>query len=150
MREKREQPLTAKQTDKFARFRQVAKKEPTAISDALIQITAAFSSMVESSEALTENLDLTPMPREASIKEKVAARKKFAVRLNKFADEAPEKVEEAVNEIYNAVDEVALALENLASNLGFELSEVQEEPVGIEETTEVEAPVIEECSMPPI
>lgn len=134
MREKREVSLTTRQkkatpVEKFARFRQVASEDPSALSDALVELSAAFSSMAEASEALIENLDLSPTPKEASIREKVAARKKFATNLKKLAEESPEKVEEAVNEIYNAVDEVALALENLAGNLGFQLGEIEDEVV---------------------
>ncbi len=132
MREKRELEtpvVAAEQPVKFARFKQIANEDPAALSDALCELSEAFSSMADGSEALIENLDLTPTPKEASIREKVAARKKFATMLKKLAEEAPEKVEEALNEIYNAVDEVALAIENLSSNLGFSLGETSEEPV---------------------
>jgi hypothetical protein len=137
MREKRnisEAPLTQKKakTDKYARFRQLANEDPAAMSEALVELSKAFSSLAEASEALVENLDLAPIPVEASVKEKIASRTRFASALKRTANENPEAVEAAVNEIYNAVDEVAAALENLAGNLGFELSETEEEVPGEE------------------
>ena len=139
MREKREITTpVAEQPIKFAQFKQIANEDPSASSDALCELSEAFSSMAEASEALIENLDLSPTPKEASLREKVAARKKFATMLKKLANENPERVEEALNEIYNAVDEVALAIENLSSNLGFTLGEVSEEPVDNGEVVEFE------------
>jgi DNA-directed RNA polymerase subunit F len=132
MREKRDITPVSSQ-EKFARFKQVANDDPGALQEALVQLAEAFSSMADSAEALVENLDLAPVPKEATIKEKVAARKKFATHLKKLANESPEAVEEAVNEIYNAVDEVAAAIETLAQNLGFNLSEIPEEEVVIDE-----------------
>lgn len=125
-----------KVTAKYATLRHVAEEEPQALSEALIELSQAFSTLAEASEALVENLDLSPAPEEGSIKEKVAARKKFASALKKFAEEAPEKVEDAVKELYSSLDEIAAAMENLASNLGIDLnSEVPEEVnMEVEET----------------
>lgn len=127
-------PLTEKRAtaSKFATFRQIANEDPGALGEALTELTSAFQSLAEASEALVENLDLTPVPKEGPIKDKVAARNKFAKALKRIAGEDPERVEEAMNEIYTAVDEVALAIENLAENLGFELGGPDE----VEETLE--------------
>jgi hypothetical protein len=118
-------------TDKYATFRHLAEEEAPAISEALVELSQAFATLAEASEALVENLDLAPIPEEGSIKDKVASRKKFASTLKKLAEEAPDKVEEAVKELYSSLDEIASAMENLASNLGIDLvseeSELDEE-----------------------
>lgn len=123
-----EEPMS-KNTSKYAQFQHIAAEEPAALSEALVELSQAFSTLAEASEALVENLDLTPVAPDAPVKEKTAARKKFARMLKKLASDNPEAVEEAVNEIYNAVDEVAAAIENLADNMGFDLHEIHEEPV---------------------
>lgn len=133
-------PLTEKKAalNKFATFRQIANENPGALGEALTELTAAFHSLADASEALVENLDLTPVPNEGSVKEKTAAKNKFAKALKRIAGEDPERVEEAMNEIYNAVDEVAFAIENLAENLGFELGGTDEVDEFVEEAPEDE------------
>ena len=135
-----EATLTEKKAtlNRFATFNQIANEDPGAMGEALSELTAAFHSLAEASEALVENLDLTPVPKEGSIKDKVAAKKKFAAALKRIAGDDPERVEEAMNEIYNAVDEVAFAIENLAENLGFELGGTEEVDEFVEDTPEGE------------
>lgn len=129
-------------TAKYATLRHVAEEEPQALSEALVELSQAFSTLAEASEALVENLDLSPVAEEGSIKEKVAAKKKFASALKKFAEDAPEKVEDAVKELYSSLDEIAAAMENLAANLGIDLAseEVEEIPEGGIEEEVVETP----------
>ncbi len=119
--------LKSRRPVKYAQFKRLATEDPASLSEALVELSSAFGTLAEASEALVENLDLTPVAPDAPAKEKTAAKSKFARMLKKMASDNPEAVEEAVNEIYNAVDEVAAAIENLAENLGFELHEVQEE-----------------------
>ena len=131
--------------DKYATFRHLAEEEAPAISEALVELSQAFATLAEASEALVENLDLAPISEEGSIKEKVASRKKFASTLKKLAEEAPDKVEDAVKELYSSLDEIAAAMENLASNLGIDLvgeesdldSEVHDELSDTHDTEEV-------------
>jgi len=127
-----------KVSSKYAALRLVAEQEPQALSEALVELSQAFSTLAEASEALVENLDLAPVPEEGTIKEKVASKKKFASALRKFAEDAPEKVEEAVKELYSSLDEIASAMENLAANLGIDLAteeEVFDDASEVEEET---------------
>jgi hypothetical protein len=130
-----------KVTAKYATLRHVAEEEPQALSEALVELSQAFSTLAEASEALVENLDLSPVAEEGSIKEKVAAKKKFASALKKFAEDAPDKVEGAVKELYSSLDEIAAAMENLAANLGIDIaSEEGEDTVELEGDFEGEVP----------
>ena len=113
--------------DKYATFRHVAEEEPQALSEALVELSDAFSTLAEASEALVENLDLAPVNEEGSLKEKVASRKKFASALRRLAADQPEAVEDAVKELYSSLDEIAAAMENLASNLGIDLVDEESE-----------------------
>lgn len=111
---------------KYAALKRAAEEAPKDISAALMELSQAMSTLAEASEALVENLDLTPVPEDGTIKEKVASRKKFAATLRRMASEQPEVVESAVKELYSSLDEIASAMENLAGNLGIDLEEPTE------------------------
>ena len=122
--------------NKYATLQRIANEEPQELGHALNEITAAFASLKEASEALTENLNLTASSDDASLSEKVASRKKYAAALRRIAGENPEAVEEAVQELYHSLDEIAEAVENLASNLdiylGVESDEGEDDLVDFE------------------
>jgi hypothetical protein len=134
-----ERDMPERGNEKYATFRQVAAETPADMSDALIEITGAFRTLAECGENMVENLDLSPITHEASVRDKIASRRKFASRLKKLAEEDPAKVEGALMELYTSVDEIAAAIENLAGNLGFELPEV-----GGEVEQHVEEPLLHE------
>ena len=118
-----------KVTAKYATLCRIAMEEPKELGHALKELTAAFTSLAEASEAFTENLDLKTAGEDAPISEKVASRKKYASSLRRIASENPEAVEEAVQELYHSLDEIAEAIENLASNLDIDLGVEDEEMI---------------------
>jgi hypothetical protein len=108
--------------DKYARLKQVAADEPQAAGEGLEQLAGALGELAQGLEALRENLDLVDAPAEAPLKDRIAARRAFAVNFRQTADENPELLEGALKEVYQSVDEVAVALENYAENLGVDLT----------------------------
>ena len=138
----------------WEKFKRIAAEEPHEVDSALSEVAEALGTMADSLTNLRENLDLIEAPKSASIRVRIATKKKYASRLRKMAEEAPEVVADAIAEVYHSLDDVAGALESLSENLGIDLNLSPAEEAfaeeGIEESEgeipeeEFEAPEIEE------
>jgi hypothetical protein len=126
--------------DRFARLRRIAADEPQEVELALTEFGDCVSAFADSFSELKGNLDLVSPDKTASLKEKSAAKSKYASAFRRLAEEQPEEVAAAFQEAYSDLDEMTAAFENLAENLGIDLSApVEDEDVaGTEEAADVE------------
>lgn len=108
---------------KYAKMRQVADGDAGSVEKDLQQLADSCSAQAEAFENLKENLDLISAPKEASLRVRVAAARKYAAAFKRIAEEAPEQLAAAVCEAYHSLDEQAGALENLANTLGIDLQQ---------------------------
>lgn len=142
---------------KYARVKHVAAEEPQAAGEGLEQLGEAFGQLADDVQALRENLDLVDASPEAPLKDRIAARRAFAVSFRQVAEENPEMLADALRQVYQGLDETAVALENYAENMGVDLAAPEmanpfEEEFGspeapapeLEEHAEVEEKVEEE------
>src|SRR5271157_3779373 len=108
----------------FGRMKAVAVREPKKVAEALGELAYNTSLVAASFASLQKNLDLTStLPKNASLRVRMAARRKFAAEFRRVADKNPEVLADAIAELYKSMDEIVAGLENLASNLGVELPE---------------------------
>jgi hypothetical protein len=106
---------------KFAKLRRVAAEEPEVLQKALMTVADAFREIPDSLEAFSENLDLVRPGKTASIRERVAARNRYAAAFRQIAEEQPERIAEALNDLYAEVNDAVDALEDVSDQLGIEL-----------------------------
>ena len=121
LREKIAAMTEAKKARIFGRLRQVAENEPKKAGDSLGELAHSLGVMATSMSNFRENLDLSDVPKTASLRARMAAKKKYASEFRRIAMESPEQLADALVEFYNSLDEVASGVENLASNLGIDL-----------------------------
>jgi hypothetical protein len=148
---------TASQTlrrasQKFARLRRIATEEPQELGVAIEQLGDSLTTLADNLTGLRENLDLVaePLPKDATVRQKLASRAKFAKALRRLAEENPEQLADALNEFYLGLEEVVNDTEALADNLNIDLvvpesdSDVLSSDVDAQDTdqTENEAPVL--------
>jgi len=126
LREKVAEMAKERRAREYGRMREVAAKEPKKVADAIGELSQSLQVMGSSLSYLRENLDLA-VPRSASLRERIASRKKYAAEFRRLAEEDPEKIAGAIVELYRSLDEIAAGVENLASNLGVELPEPGED-----------------------
>ena len=127
LREKLAALAESKKASQYGRLREVAKKAPGKVSEALGELVRSASTLSASFATLKENLDLNEAPRAASLKARVAARKKYAVEFRRIAEANPEQLADSVIELYRSLDEIVSGVENFAANLGVELPGPEEE-----------------------
>ena len=113
---------TKKANDRWARLRHVAVEEPKEADAALAEVADALGTMADALSNLRENMDLVSPPKNASLRIRIAAARKYATRFRIMAEEAPEVVADAISQVYHSLDDVAGAMENLAESMGIELS----------------------------
>jgi len=70
---------------KFASLRRIAETEPQEVAQALGDLGDSFTRMASQLAALKDNLDLAEAPKEASIRQKVAHRNRYASTLRRLA-----------------------------------------------------------------
>ncbi len=127
LREKLAALAESKKASQFGRLREVAKVAPAKVGEALGELARSASILSSSLATLKENLDLNEAPRAASLKARVAARKKYAVEFRRIAEANPEQLADSVIELYRSIDEIVTGLENFAANMGIELPGPEEE-----------------------
>ena len=127
LREKLAVLVESKKASQYGRLREVAKKAPGKVGEALGELAHSAGIMATSFAALKENLDLNEPPRAASLRARVAARKKYAVEFRRIAEASPEQLADSVIELYRSLDEIVSGIENFATNLGIELPGPEEE-----------------------
>jgi len=118
---------------KYAKLRRVAEENAGSVETSLTNLADACAAQAEAFGNLRENLDLIQAPKEASLKTRVAAARRYAKRFKMIADQAPEQIAEAINQAYHSLDEQAGALEQLAENLGVQLDSTPVEEAFAEE-----------------
>lgn len=117
-----EQRVAARRiAQKFATLRRIAEEEPQEVGEALSDLETSFKSLAEKLENLKDHLDVTALPKEASIRQKVAHRNTFARGLRHLAAEDPQEIENALNDFYAELNTVVGEIETLADNLGLEI-----------------------------
>jgi hypothetical protein len=126
LREKVAEMAKERRAREYGRMREVAAKEPKKVADAIGELSQSLQVMGSSLSYLRENLDLA-VPRSASLRERIASRKRYAAEFRRLAEEDPDKIADAIVELYRSLDEIAAGVENLASNLGVELPEPGED-----------------------
>lgn len=141
-----EPPVRRRASQKLAtlRLRHIAAEEPQELGLAIDQLGGALTALADKLLGLSENLDLVALPKDASVRQKMAARQKYARGLRRLAEENPEELAVAMNEFYAELEAVVNDTEILAENLKIKLDvpeDVEEESTDEtpEDTTE-EAP----------
>lgn len=127
-------PLTNKKaaTNKYAALVRIAAEEPEQFESALVELKEFYTEQAEKVDALLSNTvePEVELPKEASVRVRLAAKRKNTNRfanLRRIAEETPEEFGEALVELYVGLDEGAEAIENLADNTGVELPMVDED-----------------------
>ena len=140
----------AAKVDAPHKLAQIAAREPKDLEmkAALTELANFFGSIRASFLNMRDNFNLSDVPKAASLKDKIAAKRNFASGLRRVAEENPQQFGDALSEVYGLLDEAAGAIENLAENSGVELCE--EGPVASEEGSEeivpAEEPEVKEAS----
>ena len=112
---------------KFARLRRLAEQEPGEVGAALSDLSDSFTRMASQLAALKDNLDLADLPKEASVRQKLAHKNRYGSTLKRLATESPEELAGALSEFYSQLDDVAGEVENFADNIGVELTPAEDE-----------------------
>jgi ribosome-binding protein aMBF1 (putative translation factor) len=108
---------------KLSNLRHIAENEPEEMATAIDQLQDIVQTMADSLETLKDGLDLVPadLPKDASVRQKVAARNRYARAFRRIAEEAPEEFAAMLNDFYQKIEEVADKTEILAENTDVEL-----------------------------
>jgi hypothetical protein len=114
---------------KFSRLRQIANEEPQEVGAALSDLKVSFLSLSKKLANLEDHLDVTTLPKEATIRQKVAHRNTFARGLKVLAAEEPQELENALNDFYAELNSVVGEVETLADNLGVDLTIPEDGPI---------------------
>lgn len=118
---------------KWAAMRHTAEENAGSVENALSSLSESCAAQAEAFDNLRENLDLIQVPKESSLKIRMAAARNYAKAFQRIAEEAPEMLAEAISEAYHSLDEQAGALEQLADNLGVDLNATPVEEAFAEE-----------------
>jgi hypothetical protein len=129
--------LRQNQTNKkTAGLRKIAAEMPQEMAKALTEMGSLFTDLATiltglagDTDALKSNLDLDAMPKTASIRERVAARRKYARTFRTLANDAPGEIGAALSEVYGLLDDAAEGIETMAKNFGLPLDTEESERV---------------------
>ena len=129
--------LRQNQTNKkTAGLRKIAAEMPQEMAKALTEMGSLFTDLATiltglagDTDALKSNLDLDAMPKTASIRERVAARRKYARTFRTLANDAPGEIGAALSEVYGLLDDAAEGIETMAENFGLPLDTEESERV---------------------
>lgn len=114
-----------KTQQKFARLQQIAASEPHEIDIAVQQLGDSFTHLGGQLQQLRANLGLTieRPSKQASVRDQVAFRNRYASELKRMAAENPADFAAALNDFYRRLNEVVTDFETLADQLGVALDE---------------------------
>jgi hypothetical protein len=122
-------------SEKFATLRQIAEHEPHEVGNALDELSgvfhavaAVFTGLASDASNFKDNLDLNEPAKTASLRDRVMARRNYAVTLRRLANEEPEELGAAISAVYEQLDEAAGGIEALAQRFGLPLA-TEDDPV---------------------
>jgi hypothetical protein len=106
----------------YPRLRFIAEQEPEEMAGAISQLHPMIADAGTKLAAMTETLGLSPIPKDAPLKVRVAARRKYAEEFRRIAEEHPEEFANMLSEVYQQLEQAVESVEILAENTDVELA----------------------------